>query len=217
MTVNASNIFFYFRSFLNCLQLESFDTKGIDIGDACLNCIYAKISCFKRTYIKSAYAKNAYIENAFVKSANTDDAYIAGTYVKRTSTNSTWAKDVDTKSTDTESTLIRSIYSRGTCLGGVSTKISTYSSSNCIKAGIYISSACINNVSIDVIGIAGTCAGRACTGSAFIGSIYMKSVNTKDTYMKGASRKSACIGSANIVKYLKIHLQSFFYFESRAD
>lgn len=65
--INISNILIYSKSFLNYLQLRSFNIiKNINIKNIYLDNIYIKNTYIKNFYIKVAYyTKNIYIDNIY--------------------------------------------------------------------------------------------------------------------------------------------------------
>lgn len=179
-TVSALNILICSRGFLDCLHLESFKAKCIDVRSACSGCTCVKVSYFGHACIRSACAKIVCSRNASVKSAGTNSVYILGTCVKRACTGTTCANDTCTKGTDTKSILIKNVYNRITYSGSASIRANIYISHTYIKADTCICNACIRNVGINVPGIIGTCVGKAGTGGVYTSNTCTKSADAKN-------------------------------------
>lgn len=136
--VNALNILTCFKGFLNCLQLESFDNKGINVGRTCLNCIYIRISYFRNAYTRGAYTKsictrNICITGDGIKGICIMDTYIRRVCIKNACIDSIYIKSAGIKGASIKKTLIKNIYARATYFSSVFTEASIYSNSVCIE------------------------------------------------------------------------------------
>lgn len=55
--INILNMLTYFKSFLYCLQLRLFDTKGINARNACIGGVYAGDTYVRDVYIEGTCCK----------------------------------------------------------------------------------------------------------------------------------------------------------------
>lgn len=95
-----------FKSFLDYLQLESFDAKSIDVESACPGYIYTGVSCFGNACIKAtsiggagsifhriACAKSVYTRNTCTKDICARSICIKNIFVKAACAKHTCARD----------------------------------------------------------------------------------------------------------------------------
>lgn len=92
-------MFIYFRNFLNYLQPELSDAKGINIRNAFLGCIYTRVSFFRDICAKNACTKNVYIRNVSIKSIDSNDICIISNYIIRFDTKAIYVENIFAKNT----------------------------------------------------------------------------------------------------------------------
>lgn len=116
LIVNLSDMLIYSKGFLDCLQPELFNAKGIDVGGTCSNYICAKGFYFEDTYTKNAYTKSVYIKNAYIKIVNTDDICIIDTYIRKACIRSACIDNIYEKVISIEDAYIKSNCFASACM-----------------------------------------------------------------------------------------------------